>query len=450
MIAISTATASRPRLALVALSLAFFLVQLDATVVNVALETIGRDLGGGLGAQQWIVAAYTVALAAGMLTAGSLGDRYGARRVCVGGIVLFGLASAACAFAPSVSGLVAARALQGIGAAGLLPCSLALIVDRFPDPTERAGALGVWAGVGSLGLAGGPVLGGTLIALADWRWIFAVNVPVCVLAIALTLGSVPESPRRERRTDLPGLVLGVLALGSLTGGLIEGGRLGWGDVAAWGPIAVGLGAAALFVVVERRRAEPMLPLTMFSSRRFSGGTVAGGLFNFCLYGALLAISLFLQGPLGESAFRAGMVVLPLTVAVGIGSTTSARLIARVGSRPPMLAGYGAGALGAAILALAGASGPVWLVVVGATVLGFCSLAMPAMTAVTMSGVDPARTGLGSGVLNTSRQAGGALGAAVFGTLLTVAGPMSLTWPMVGAVVAYVVAIGATLVATGRS
>lgn len=438
---------ARPRLALVALSLAFFVVQLDATVVNVALESIGRDLGGGLGDQQWIVASYTVALAAGMLTAGSLGDRHGARRVCLLGLVVFGLGSAACSLAPSVGWLVAARTVQGLGAAGLLPSSLALIVGQFPDPATRAGALGVWGGVGSLGMATGPVLGGTLIAVADWRWIFLVNVPVCLVTIALARLAVAESPRRERATDFPGLVLGVVALGALTGGLIEAGQRGWADPLALGLVATGIVDGVLFVLVERRRAGPMLPMSMFTARAFSGGVAAGGIFNFCLYGALLAISLFLQGPLGQDAFRAGMLLLPLTLAVGIGSTLSARLTARVGSRPPMVAGYAMGAVGTGILALAGSSGPVWLVVTGAAVLGFCSIAMPAMTAVTMSGVESTHTGLGSGVLNTSRQAGGALGAAVLGTLLTLGGAMSLTGPMIAALVAYLVAIGVTLVAT---
>ena len=440
-------TRSRPRLALVALSLAFFLVQLDATVVNVALETIGHDLGGGLGDQQWIVAAYTVALAAGMLTAGSLGDRLGARRVCLLGVVLFGLASVACAYAPSVAWLVTARAVQGVGAAGLLPCSLALIVDQFPGPRRRAGALGVWGGVGSLGMATGPVVGGTLIAVADWRAIFLVNVPVCVLAIVLIRLGVGESVRRERRTDPAGLVLGAVALGALTGGLIDAGQRGWGDPLPGGLVLLGLAGGVLFVLVERRRAEPVLPMSLFTSRAFSGGAAAGGLFNFCLYGALLAVSLFLQGPLGESAFRAGLLVLPLTLAVGIGSTLSARLTARLGPRPPMLTGYGLGALGAGILALAGATGPVWVVVLGATVLGFCSIAMPALTALTMSGVDPAHTGLGSGVLNTARQAGGALGAAVLGSLLGATGAVSLTAAMLGAVLAYLLALGITVVAT---
>jgi DHA2 family methylenomycin A resistance protein-like MFS transporter len=274
-----------------------------------------------------------------------------------------------------------------------------------------------------------------------------VNVPLGVLTIVLTVLGVPPSPRSPRRLDVAGLALAALALGAVTGGLIEAGQRGWTDPVAVVPVVLGLGAGVLFVVVERRQADPMLPMTMFSSRAFSGGAVAGGIFNFCLYGALLAVSLVLQGPLGQTAVRAGLAVLPLTLAVGIGSTVSARLTARVGSRLPMLLGYGAGALGAATLALAGGSGPLWLVVLGATVLGFCSVAMPAMTAVTMSGVDAAHTALGSGVLNTARQSGGALGAAVFGALLGVTGAPSLAAPMLVGVAAYLVAIGATVVTT---
>jgi MFS transporter, DHA2 family, methylenomycin A resistance protein len=427
-------------------------VQLDVTVVNVALQAIQHDLGGGLSGQQWVVAAYTVVLAAGMLTAGALGDRYGARRVGVTGLVIFGVGSALCALAPGIAVLIAARVVQGAGAAALLPCSLALIVRQFEDPRERARALGVWGGIGSIGMAAGPVAGGALIAWSAWRAIFLVNVPVCAVAVAMMVLCVAESPRRpSRRMDWYGLVLGTGALAAVAGGLIEAGRLGWTSPVVLALVAGGLLVGAAFVVVQRRVAEPLLPMRLFASRPFSAATAAGGIFNFNLYGALLCLSLFLQGPLHRSAFAAGLLILPVTVAVGVGATLSGRITARRGPRVPMLAGYGLGALGAAVLVLAGPRGPLALVVAGAVVLGLCSIAMPAMTSVVMGSADPALAGSASGVLNTARQGGGALGTAVLGALLTVGAPgagMLLRVPMLVVVLGYLAAVGATLAATG--
>ncbi|GAA3438531.1 MFS transporter [Kutzneria kofuensis] len=416
----------------------FFVVQLDVTVVNVALEAIRRDIGGGLGGEQWVVASYTIALAAGMLTAGSLGDRYGSRRICVLGVVVFGVGSVLCSSAPTMPVLIVARAVQGVGAAALLPCSLALIIRQFPEPKDRAHALGVWGGIASIGLAAGPVAGGVLIALADWRAIFWVNVPFTVAAVVLIRRYVRESPpRRDRRLDPYGLVLGTVALSAFVAGLIEVGRY----ALVLGGLAVGIA----FVLVERRRRDPMLPLEIFSSRPFSAATAAGLIFNFCLYGTLLCLSLHFQGPAGRSAFATGMLILPLTVAIGVGATLSGRLTARFGPRLPMLVGFSLGLLGAALLVLTP------FAVVGGILLCFCSIAMPAMTSVAMSGVPARHTTLASGVLNTARQAGGALGTAVLGTLLTAGNSgMSLRLPMIVVAVAYAGAIVCTLLATASS
>ncbi|MHC1559447.1 MFS transporter [Actinomycetospora sp. C-140] len=445
----------RDRLALVALSLAFLVVQLDVTVVNVALEAIGRDLGAGgtaggaagVGDQQWIVASYTVALAAGMLTAGSAGDRVGARKVCLLGLGLFGLASAACALAPSMPWLIAARTAQGVGAAALLPCSLALIVRQFPDPARRARALGTWGGFGSLGMALGPLAGGLLITLVDWRAIFLVNVPFCLVTALMVRRAVARAaPVRAGRPDLAGLALGTLALGALTGGSIEAGQRGWDDPLAAVLLITGVVGAVAVVLVERRVGAPMVPPSLFASRRFSGGVAVGGVFNLGIYGVLLVVSLVLQGPLALAPWSAGLAVLPMTAAVALGSTLSGRLTARVGPRVPMLLGLGAGVAGSGLLALGGSRPSVGLVVAGSVVLGCVSVAMPALTAVAMSGVPADRVGVGSGVLTTARQAGGALGAAVLGSLLSL-GHGSLTGPMLAAALAYLAGIGAALVAT---
>lgn len=438
----TTTSARRQRLALIALCLPFFIVQLDATVVNVAVEAIRRDLGGGLGGEQWVIASYTIALAAGMLTAGSLGDRYGARRICVLGTVVFGVGSALCSLAPALPVLIVARTLQGVGAAALLPCSLALIVRQFPEPRARAHALGLWGGIAAIGLATGPVAGGVLIALADWRAIFWVNVPFAALALVLTCQYVVESPPRERRLDPYGLVLGTVALSALAR-RADPGR----------PFRLGASAdrrrGADRARVRPGRAgkrDPMLPLAIFSSRPFSAASAAGLLFNFCFYGTLLCLSLYLQGPLRQSAFATGMLTLPLTVAIGVGATASGRLTARFGARVPMLTGFSLAGFGALVLV---AADSLPLVLAGGVVLCCCSIAMPAMTSVAMSTPPEEHTGLASGVLNTARQAGGALGTAVLGTLLTAGSTMSLAVPMTVVALGYAAAVGCTLLATRR-
>jgi DHA2 family methylenomycin A resistance protein-like MFS transporter len=289
----------------------------------------------------------------------------------------------------------------------LLPCSLSLIVQHFPDRRERARALGVWGGIASIGMATGPVVGGTLIAFGDWRSIFLVNVPFCAITWVTIYIWVDEGVKfREKRIDTPGLIAGAVALFAVTGGLIEAGQLGWRRPIPLALLVGGLLVGAVFLIVEWRQREPMLPLRLFRSRGFSAATAAGGIFNFCLYGALLCVSLFVQGPLGRPALESGLILLPLTVAVGIGAFLSGRLTAQFGPRVPMVIGYSAGAVGAALLILAGTS--LFLVVLGSATLGFCSIAMPAMTSVVMSAAEPARTGLASGVLNTARQTGGAL------------------------------------------
>ncbi|HEX4063466.1 MAG TPA: MFS transporter [Streptosporangiaceae bacterium] len=410
--------ARSPMVALAAVCLGFFVIQLDVTIVNVALPTIQRDIGGSVADLQWVVDAYTLALAAVMLTAGSAADRLGARRVFLIGLIAFAVGSAACAAAPDLAALVAARTVQGLGASALLPCSLSLIVHQFPDRQARARALGVWGGMGSLGVALGPVAGGALIALANWRAIFLVNVPFCVLTGWLLIRYVAESePDRSRRADLPGLLLGVVALSGLTACFIEAGREGW-----LAPLPGALGGAGLlagiaFVVNERLRTSPMLPLGLFRSRAFSAATGVGVLFNLSLYGALICVSLYLQQARHESALSTGLLILPMSLAVGVGSTASGWVTARIGARWPMVAGLSLAAAGAVVLSFVGTTTSLGLLVAGTVVLGLISLAMPAMTAVVVGSAGREHSGVASGVLNTARQAGGALGVALLGALL---------------------------------
>ncbi len=436
--------------ALVTVCLGFFVIQLDVTIVNVALPTIQREIGGSVAGLQWVVDAYTLALASVMLTAGSEADRAGARRVFTAGLAVFAVGSAACAAAPTLGVLIAARAVQGLGASALVPCSLALLVHQFPDARARARALGVWGGMGSLGVALGPVIGGALVTLSSWRLIFLINVPVCGLTIFLLRRYVPESPlNSSRRIDLWGLLLGVGALAGLTAGFITAGQEGWLAPVPDALLAAGVGAGAAFTVAEHRQAAPMLPLGLFRSRNLSAATGVGVLFNLCIYGTLICLSLFLQEARHEPALSTGLLILPMSVAVGLGSTASGPLTARLGPKPPMITGFVLAAAGAALLAAADAGTSLALIVAGSVLLGMCSLAMPAMTAVVVGSVERERAGLASGILNAARQSGGALGVALLGALLagsqhSVHG-MALRLPLAVAAVGYLVAIGLTLV-----
>jgi DHA2 family methylenomycin A resistance protein-like MFS transporter len=441
-----------PWIALAAVCLGFFVIQLDVTIVNVALPTIQRDIGGSVAGLQWVLDAYTLALAAVMLTAGSAADRLGAKRVFLIGLAAFAAGSAACAAAPDLPALIAARAVQGLGASALLPCSLSLIVHQFPDRAARARALGVWGGMGSLGVALGPLAGGGLIALWSWRAIFLVNVPVCALTTWLLTRYVAESqPDRTRRADIPGLLLGVLALSGLTACFIEAGRVGWLSPLPDALGVAGIAAGVYFVFLERHRGDPMLPLELFRSRAFSAATVVGVLFNLCLYGALICISLYLQAERHESALSTGLIILPMSVAVGIGSTASGWVTARIGARWPMIAGLSLAAAGAVVLSLMGAATSLGLLVVGTVILGMISLAMPAMTAVVVGSAAREHSGVAGGVLNTARQAGGALGVALLGALLTSGAGhrVALHTPMLVSAVGLALAVGLAWVATIR-
>lgn len=401
-----------------AICIGFLMITLDATIVNVALPAIRADVGGALAGLQWVVNAYTVAFAALLLTMGALADLTGARRMFLAGLGTFVLASVGCALASSAPVLIAARGVQGVGAAMLLPASLALIVHGFPEPAARARALGAWGGMSGIGLAAGPVIGGLAVELVSWRLIFLVNLPVGALAGWVTRISVVETPRRPRPAlDVTGQLLVIVALTALSAGFIQAGARGWSDPATVAILVAAVLAGAGFVVVERRSASPMLPPELFRSLTFTAASAVGLLFNFCLYGTLFVLGLYLQQSRGLSTLATGLSLVPLTVVVGLNAFGSGRLTAYLGPRVPMLAGTLAGATGAAMLSFLGTDSAVRLLLVGSVVFGFCSLAMPAMTAVAMNSVPSEQSGVASGVLNAGRQTGGALGVALLGSLL---------------------------------
>lgn len=405
-------------MSLLAVCTGYLMVILDVTAVNVALASLGRGLHTGVSGLQWVVAGYTIVFAALLLSAGAFGDRHGAKRVFQLGLVVFTAASAGCALAPSVGLLVVARLIQGLGAALVVPTSLALLQAAYADPAARARAYGIWGGVAGVGAAAGPIVGGGLVAVAGWRAVFLVNVPIGVAGVPLAARYLPNGGTSSRHLDLPAQGVGGLALAALAGGLIEAGRRGWTDPLVLGCLAVSVTAAVVFVGVERRTGSPMLPLGLFADRTFSAASAVGFLINLGFYGQLFVASLYFQQLRGYSALRAGMALLPELAMASIASTLSGRVMARVGHRIPMIVGLGLGAAGLAGWVVAGARTPYLLVVPSLVATGFgMAVTMPAATAAVMGAAPSDRGGVASGVLNTARQVGGTVGIALFGALV---------------------------------
>ncbi|MGW4526321.1 MFS transporter [Amycolatopsis sp. NPDC004378] len=407
-----------------------FLVQLDVTVVNVALPAIGTDLGADLTALQWVVDGYAVVLAAFLLTGGALGDLLGHRRVVVTGFTLFGAASAACGLAGAAPWLVAARAGQGLGAALLLPGTLAVITGAYPGRAERARALGVWAGVSALALAAGPVLGGALVTAAGWRPVFWLNVPVVLVAALATRRLVPRGDRRPGRVDFAGIATAAPALGAAVYAVIGG------SVVAGVLAVVLLGA---FLVVERRSAHPMLPLDV--ARRTLPANFVSAAMNFVGIGSILVLTLYLQGVRHATPLQAGLEVLPLFGPLSVLAPVTGRLVARFGPRPLMVSGLALGVLGMLNLVLINETSgyPALLPTLLGLGVGMGLLTTAVVTAA-VSDIPAERAGVASGINNTARQAGGALGVAVLGAV------SGAGLPTVGVIAAalWLTAIGVTL------
>lgn len=406
------------RIVLVVMCAGLFLVQLDVSIVNVALPSIRADLKPSAAGLQWVVDGYAIALASLMLAGGTTGDLHGHRRGVLAGLGLFGLASLAAGAAPSTAVLVAARVGQGAGAALLLPGTLAIITHAFPDEAERARAIGVWAAVAGLSLPAGPVVGGLLVAGPGWRWVFLVNLPVVAVAAALTARLVRESADpRGRRLDLAGVALGAVALAATTFALIEAGHARATSPAVAGAAAVALAAAAALVAVERRAATPMLPLHLFGRRRFTLANGVAATMNLGALGCIYVLTLYLQVVQHRSPLAAGLAVVPLFAPVAALAPVSGRLTGRFGPRGPMVAGLLVAAAGLALLARTGAGTPYAALLPPFVLWGAgLGLLTSAVVAAAIGAVAPERAGLASAVNNTARQAGGAIGIAALGAL----------------------------------
>lgn len=408
-----------PRTVLVVMCAGYFLVLFDVTVVNVALPAVGAGLGTDVGGLQWVVDGYALALASLMLTSGAAGDRYGHKGVVLGGLGVFGAGSLVCGLAPSVDVLVAARVVQGVGAALLLPGTLALIGRAFPDDAARARAIGVWAGIGSLALPAGPLLGGALVDGFGWRAIFLVNVPVVLLALLWSTAVVRENRERAARPlDLPGMLSGAALLLATTYAFIEGGRSGAGSPRVLTAAAVAVTALAVLAAAELRRGDDaMLPPALLKRPAFTAANTTAGIMNLGTLGTLFVLMLFLQSVQHRSALTAGLAVVPLFAPLAVMAPVGGRVTSRFGPRWPAVAGLLVAAAGLALLARTDARSGFAALLPAFLLWGTgCGLLTPAVVAAAVATVPAERAGLGSAVNNTARQTGGAVGIAVAGAV----------------------------------
>ncbi|HUZ56390.1 MAG TPA: MFS transporter [Streptosporangiaceae bacterium] len=402
---------------LVAVCGGYFMVILDAMVVNVALPALSRGLHATTTGLEWVADGYSLVFAALLLSGGALADRRGARPVFQAGIGIFTVSSLACGLSPALGVLVAARCAQGLGAAMAVPASLSLLQAAYPDQAMRRRAFGIWGGVAGIAAAAGPLAGGVLVSQLGWQSVFFLNVPIGAAGLVLAARHLPAPPRRPHGADPAGQLAAALALAGLTAALIQAGGSGWRAPVTIAGFACFAAAGVTFAAVERRAARPMLPLSLFSSPAFSAATIVGLLINLGFYGELFVMSLYLQQFRGMSALSAGAALAPQAAMAVIGSTVSGRIMARTGPRLPMLAGLALGGAGLAVLAMTGPASSRWQLAAPlmATGLGM-SIVMPAATAAVMEAAPPERSGLASGTISAARQAGGVIGVALLGTI----------------------------------
>jgi EmrB/QacA subfamily drug resistance transporter len=421
---------ARGRWVLAATVLGSSLALVDATVVNIALPAIGRDLHAGVTALTWTVNAYTLTLAALILLGGSLGDRLGRRKVFLAGVALFGLASLGCAIAPSTVALVIARAVQGVGGAMLTPGSLAIIQATFRSE-DRARAIGAWSGLGGVAAAVAPLLGGWLVGTWSWRLIFVINLPLVVVVIAIAVRHVPETrdPGAARRIDHAGALLATAGLGLVSYGLSAWPRSGTGSVAVLLPLLAGLAVLGAFVVVERLTREPMLPLGIFASRPFTVTNIVTLLVYAGLGGVFFWLVVTLQVVVGDGPIQAGLSLLPVTVFMLAFSARAGVLAERIGPRPLMAAGPLLAAVGVAALARVGpgSSFLVDVLVPVAVLAAGLTLTVTPLTTTALGSVPAARAGLASAVNNAVARTGGLLVVAAL-PAITGLGPLGFGDP----------------------
>lgn len=406
------------RITLVATGLGLFMIFLDALIVNVALPAIQIRFSVGEAGLQWVVAAYGLGMAVFIMTAATLADLHGRRRWYVVGITVFTLASIVCGIAPSLEVLNVARGVQGVAAATVNVTSLALVSAAFPDPKQKAHAIGIWTAIASLGVAIGPTLGGVLVEQFGWRSIFLVNVPVGIVVVFLSLRYVTESrDDRQRQLDVRGQTLFMVAVGAFAYAVIEGPKSGWGSPLILALLAVAAVGGFVFVAAERRSADPMMDLSLFRDRTYSLAIVTIFTVLFATYGMLLLATQYLQNVRGYSAVQTGLMILPFSLGVAVLSPIAGRLVGQLGSRRPVLFGLVAAILGLISL-IASGDGSIPFVLLGFAMCGVgAALCVTPATTIAMTSVPPQRAGMASGIMSAQRAIGSTVGYAVLGSVL---------------------------------
>lgn len=411
---------SRRRAALAAAYLGTFLATLDISIVNVALPTLQTALQTDIAGLQWVVNAYAICLSAFMLSAGPLGDRYGHKLAWLAGVFLFTIGSAICGMASALGPLLAGRAVQGVAGALLIPGAMPILAHAFPEPKERAHAIGGWSAFTALALILGPLLGGLLLHGAGWQAIFLINLPLGLIALALGLWGIPERKHPEQAAlDPLGQVLSVISLGALTYGLIEAGEHGFTGTVPLTALLLALVCLLLFALVETRTARPLLPLALFRQRTFAIANLASFILGFAYYSSLFFFSIFLQQIQGWSPVETGWRMMPQFLMTGCISVLFGRLNASIPVRHLMIAGYGLTAIAMSAMAVFSADTPYWIVGSLFGLLGVgAGLAVPATGLVVMGTAPAERAGMASATMNALRQTGMSVGIALLGTLLS--------------------------------
>jgi EmrB/QacA subfamily drug resistance transporter len=404
---------------LAAACIVLFMVMLDNLVVNVAMPTISREFSASTSALQWIVSAYTLVFASLQITAGGLGDRFGRKRWFLIGIILFGITSAVAAFSQSVEMLIAARAVQGLAAAFILPLSLSLVSAAFP-PEERGRAIGIWTAISVSGLAFGPIIGGFVVQYFTWHWVFLINIPVVIVAYLLSSAAVRESRDTSGTvaTDVPGTLLVTGAIAALTWGLIEAGERGWTSPFVVGTLTVAAVLFAIFIWVESRTERPMVPLSFFRSSTFTGANIDSFFISFLIAGIAFSMTLYMQNVHGMSPIRTGLTMLPMVITQMIVTPVVGSMVNRIGPRRLISAGMLIIA-GAALLFLRTSATASFVDIIPAmVVMGFgSSLAFAPMTTSVLNSVPTEKAGVASAVNGATRETGFAFGIALLGTIM---------------------------------
>jgi EmrB/QacA subfamily drug resistance transporter len=404
---------------LAAVAFGLFMIMLDNTVVNVALPSIAADLQIGLSELEWIVTGYALTFASLMLTGGKLADLLGRRLIFIVGLAIFTLSSLVCGLAGSGELLIGARVVQGAGAALMNPATLSIIAATFP-PRQRGTAIGIWAGTSAMALAIGPLVGGLLTEHISWSWIFFVNVPIGVIAIAASLLLIPESKDEsaEQRLDLPGLLTSGIGLFALTYGLIEANTYGWTSSRILGTFAVAVGMLVAFVLLETRQRLPMLDLSLFRNGTFAGANLAVLLVALAMFGVFFFVSLYMQGVLGYSAVETGAAFLPLTILIMVTAPIAGKASDRFGSRWLMTVGMILIAIQLFYFSRLGVEESYWNLLPAMILGGFgIAMVMTPSAAAAVRALPVDKAGVGSAVLNAFRQVGGSMGIAVIGAII---------------------------------